>query len=356
MAHLTNVLRQLRRTKLVAKVSKCTFCREEVQYLGQIFGGGRVRPDPAKVLAVQAWQPPRNVHDVRAFLGFAGQLRKHIRGYAKVVAPISDQLRGKKKIKTIVWDQRCQQAFDEIKRRVCDAPILQLYDPTKEVLLQTDASDTATGAVLLQRSQDEDWLPVAYESRRLAQSEQHYSVYEKELLAVLQALRAFDTYLVGRTFLIQTDHRTLERLQGQKVTRDRVARWVEQMQRYDFKIAYQKGKLNVLADALSRLWAREPTTEDLLDHTLEDAPSSTHLGRPIPVQEAEAEVCMISLQDIWMGHDDPKWGSHEVMEATHDKLVMFCGLTCATVLSTQMIKRLKEATSVTAVSSVSTLH
>lgn len=276
--HVDAVLKRLRKAKLYAKLSKCVFAKDHVSYLGQTYGGDTVRADVTKTLAVSNWQPPQTITQLRSFIGVASQLRKHIRNYAFIAAPLTDQFRkAPKKQQGVHWGPEQHAAFGELKRRICQAPILQLYDPERETLVQTDASNKAIGAVLLQRSDAGDWLPVCYESRRLTDSESSFSVYELELLAVQHALTKWRQYLLGRSFTIQTDHRALERLPVQKVVGRRVARWVEYMQDFDFKIGYQQGKLNVIADALSRLWAREVLDLDRVEKTVEDAPSSSEV-------------------------------------------------------------------------------
>lgn len=140
-------------------------------------------------------------------------------------------------------------AFQDLKEALCKDPVLQSPDFNQPFVVQTDASGVGLGAVLLQG----DLLkPVAYVSRKLWPRETRYSAIELECLAIKWALETFKYYLLGRDFILQTDHRGLQWLHTMKDTNNRIARWVMEMQPYRFKVQYQPGKSNVVADFLSR--------------------------------------------------------------------------------------------------------
>ena len=354
--HLDAVLARLRKAKLYAKKDKCVFAKDHVTYLGQTYGDDTVRADPSKVLAVTNWQPPETVTQLRSFIGVAVQLRKHIRGFAQIIAPLTDQMRGAPKgNQPIHWGQEQHSAFSELKKRICSAPILQLYDPNRETLVQTDASTKAIGAVLLQRTDNDEWLPVYYESRRLSDREASYTVYELELLAIQHALTKWRQYLLGRKFTMQTDHRALERLPVQKVVGYRIARWVELMQQFDFKIGYQAGKLNVIADALSRMWAREVQELDKGGKCIEDTLSTSDVHainiappcvwntkeKPEDYPEATPDVEVNMLEQL--PATKPWRESGVLMTEAGDRSVVAALVTSSASLAPAVIRRIKDA-------------
>ena len=137
--------------------------------------------DQEKMQAIQEWKPPTNVSDLRSFLGLANYYRKFIEGYSKIASPLTELL---KKSKAYEWSEDCQHAFDELKKAMSKDPVLALPDISKPFEIQTDASNYALGGVFLQ-----DGHPVAYESRKLNDTERKYAAHEKELLAVVHCLR-----------------------------------------------------------------------------------------------------------------------------------------------------------------------
>lgn len=248
--HVHEVLRILRENQFYAKLSKCEFEKEELKFLGHIIGRHGLRPDPDKTLVVNKWPKPTCIKDVRSFLGLANYFRKFIQGFSTLAAPLTRLT--KKEFLSLPfedsWDDPCQQAFEGIKRALTKAPTLQLPDFTKPFEVIADASIVGLGAVLLQ-----DGHPVAYTSRRLIPAEINYTTTEQELLAVVHALTTWRCYLEGAShdFTIVSDHHPLVHLQTQPELSRRQARWVESLQRFNWKWEYRPGRSNV-ADPLSR--------------------------------------------------------------------------------------------------------
>ena len=252
LSHVTHVRKTfevLRHHSLYAKVSKCEFFLHSVHYLGHIVSENGLFPDPAKVKAVADWRVPTNVSEVRSFLGLAGYYRRFIKDFAKIAAPLTNLTR---KDRPFTWSLREGEAFNELKTVLQKAPVLQLADQSKAYIVTTDASDYAMGAVLSQMGEDGEH-PVAYESRKMNPAEQNYPTHERELLAVIHALRTWRHYLLGRKFTIVTDHHSLKFLQTQPQLSRRQARWLELLADFEFDIVHRPGKSNVVADALSRL-------------------------------------------------------------------------------------------------------
>ncbi len=204
--------------------------------------------DLRKVNAVKEWPMPSNVSELRSFLGLTSYYRKFIKSFSTIAAPLTMLLHKDQPYK---WNEAQQLAFDELKRQLTSAPILLLPDPTKPFTVTTDASDIAIGAVLSQ-DQGRGDQPVAYESRKLSPAEQNYPVHEKELLAIVHAIKLWRTYLEGQKFTVITDHASLEYIKTQANLSRRQARWLEVLQSNDFEVRYRPGKTNVVADALSR--------------------------------------------------------------------------------------------------------
>ncbi|KAL0379340.1 UNVERIFIED_CONTAM: Retrovirus-related Pol polyprotein from transposon [Sesamum radiatum] len=166
-------LARLREYELYTKVSKCSFAQETISFLGHIVERGCIRMDPKKVQAIEEWQPPSDVHDLRSFLGLANYYRRFVKDYSKIARPMTDLL---KKMETWNWTSQCQVSFDDLRRAMVTDPVLALPDMSKPFVVETDASDFALGGVLMQ-----DDHPVAFESRKLKDVERCYSVHEKEL-------------------------------------------------------------------------------------------------------------------------------------------------------------------------------
>ena len=242
--HVRCVLELLRQHQLYAKRSKCTFCAEKVEYLGFIISKHGVSTDPAKIEAVRNWPSPKSIREVRGFLGLTGWYRVFIPGYARIASPITSTL---KKTKVFEWSEDAEQAFLLLKEALISDPILALPDFAKPFLVTTDASGQAIGGVLSQEGR-----PVAYESRKLRTHELNYPTHDLELLAVVHALKMWRHYLLGNAFIIKTDHKSLRWIFTQPDLNMRQRRWLELLHEYDFKIEYQAGKENIVADVLSR--------------------------------------------------------------------------------------------------------
>ena len=244
------VLKRLAEHDLFCKPEKCEFEVPKVEYLGVLVSHNRVEMDPVKVKGIQEWPTPRNASDVRKFRGFANFYRRFIQDFSRICKPL-DRLTGKVPWQ---WGQDEQEAFDELKRRFVQNPVLCMYDPNKDTRIEVDASGYATGGVLAQLQDDGKWHPVAFHSESMSEAERNYEIYDKEMLAIIRALEAWRHYLEGlpRRFEIQSDHKNLEYWRtAQHLTR-RQARWALYLSRFDFEITHKPGTSNGRADALSR--------------------------------------------------------------------------------------------------------
>ncbi|KAG9282328.1 hypothetical protein AMEX_G970, partial [Astyanax mexicanus] len=221
---------------------------DQVQYLGHIISAEGVAVDPAKTEAVQAWPEPVNVREVRSFVGLASYYRRFVSGFAELARPLHKLT---KKGVSFKWTQECQTAFQTLKDKLVSAPILTFPDPGQTFILDTDASDVAIGAILSQKIDGFEKV-VAYASRALSRQEKNYATTKKELLAVVHFTSYFRHYLLGRRFLLRTDHSSLRWLHNFSQPEGQLARWLEQLAQFDYEIEHRPGKKHVNADSLSR--------------------------------------------------------------------------------------------------------
>ena len=246
------VLQRLRAHDLYLRPEKCEFEREEVEYLGLIIRRGEVTMDPVKVHAVTNWPNPRNLRELRGFLGFANFYRRFIQDFARITRPLHDLT---KRDAPWLWGQSQQQAFNSLKNSFTLRPILAMWEPNRPTRLEVDASGYATGGVLLQQLEDGRWHPIAFRSESMVEAERNYEIYDKEMLAVIRGLEDWRHYLEGlpTPFTIVTDHRNLEYWRtAQNLTR-RQARWSLYLSRFDFHLTHKPGTTLTQADPLSRL-------------------------------------------------------------------------------------------------------
>ncbi|KAD6795232.1 hypothetical protein E3N88_06128 [Mikania micrantha] len=243
--HIREVLEILRREKLYAKFSKCAFWLREVQFLGHVISPEGIMVDPAKVEAVMKWNPPKTPTEVRSFLGLAGYYRRFIQDFSRIATPLTKLTRKEVKYD---WGPTQVQAFEELRKRLTEAPILALPDGNEDMVVYSDASYLGLGCVLMQRGK-----VIAYASRQLKTHETNYPTHDLELAAVVFALKIWRHYLYGVKCTIYTDHKSLKYFFEQKDLNMRQRRWLELLKDYDCEILYHPGKANVVADALNFL-------------------------------------------------------------------------------------------------------
>ena len=250
--HLCNIRDVFNRVKgagLKLKPSKCVFFREKVFYLGHEVSREGVATDPRKIDQVASWPIPQSAKDVQKFLGLASYYRRFVRDFATIAKPLH---RLTEKTATFEWTHECQEAFAELRQKLCTAPVLVFPDFTKPFLLDTDASNTGIGGVLSQLDDEGKEHVIAFASRTLSKSERRYCVTRRELLAVVVFTEQFRPYLLGRRFTLRTDHGSLSWLQSFKEPEGQLARWLEKLQEYHFDIVHQPGRKHANADSLSR--------------------------------------------------------------------------------------------------------
>jgi hypothetical protein len=241
--HVDKVLQLLKEQQLYAKPSKCFFGVKEVEYLGHIVSHEGVKVDPNKIKAMMDWSIPKTLKNLRGFLGLTGYYRKFVRSYGRIAAPLTALT----KKDAFSWTPEATKAFEQLKEVMCKAPVLTTPDFTKTFIVECDASRNGIGVVLMQEGR-----PLAFESRPFKGKDLQKPIYEKEMMAILHALKKWRPYLIGRHFKVKTDHDSLKYFLEQRLSSEEQQKWVTKILGYDFEIVYKKGKQNVVADALSR--------------------------------------------------------------------------------------------------------
>jgi hypothetical protein len=291
--HLRKLLVLMRRYGLYANVKKCIFGAPEIPVLGCFVGQRGVRVDPEKVRSINEWPTPTNIKDLRKWLGLANYLHKYTKNYAEIVRPLSQLLR---KDASWKWSDECRNAFDTVKKSLQEAPILALPNDDKSFSVVCDASKFAIGCALLQDDDDGCERVISYQSRQLRGAEMNYPVHDLELLAMKYALTKFRIHLLGaKHFKVYTDHASLRTATKSPHLSQRMARWLSFFSEYNFEVLYKPGKLNILADALSRRPDYEQAVED---STALNAISTgdTTLHDEIRAAYANDEVCKALIE------------------------------------------------------------
>lgn len=245
---LGEVFQRLRKANLKLSPKKCFLFQREVHYLGHVVSGKGIAVDPEKIRAVREWPVPRDKHEIRSFLGLCTYYRRYVPGFANIAKPLT---RLTEEGRRFIWEMDCQDAFKQLKHSLTSAPVLSYPLPEGQFVLDTDASNVGIGGVLSQ-IQDGHERVISYFSKTLSKPERNYCVTRRELLAVVKSVEHFYKYLYGRRFLIRTDHAALKWLLQFKNPEGQVARWIERLQEYDFKIEHRAGTSHRNADALSR--------------------------------------------------------------------------------------------------------
>ena len=272
---VTRVLDLLVRHKLTGSSDKATIAVSEVVFAGHVVGNGQRKPIPGKVAAIEHWEKPKTVSELRAYLGFCNYYSGYIKLYAEYAAAMTTMLKGNREEtkkgskKALVWDADSDRAFEGMKQALLSVVGLHLVDPDRGFVLRTDASDYAVGAVLEQVLDDGRQVPVAFWSRVLAEGQRRtWTPREKEAYAVVMALRKWAGYIALHPVTVCTDNQSLQSCHKEHVDTpsglaSRWARWHETLAKFDLTVVYIPGKDNTVADCLSR-WAY-PASKGMTD-------------------------------------------------------------------------------------------
>jgi hypothetical protein len=243
MDHLAIVFNILWTNKLYVRKSKCNFGQIRVNYLGHVIDREGVAVDPEKIRSMLEWPRPSTLKALRGFLGLTGYYRKFIQNYGVIARPLTQLL----KKDAFKWNAEAEQALLQLKTAMTQAPVLAMPDFSKTFVIECDASGFGLGAILML-----DRRPIAFFSQVLQGRNLSLSAYEKEMMALVAAIKKWRPYLLGQKFVVRTDHRNLKYLWDQTIVTEAQQKWLVKLVGYDFVIEYKKGSENSAADALSR--------------------------------------------------------------------------------------------------------
>ena len=248
LANLEEVLERFQHHNLKLKPKKCALFQTQTKFLGRIVTGETVSVDPASVEVVRDWPTPTCTKDVERFLGFANYNRDHIPSLAELADPLYG-LTGKN---PFIWSELHEDAFGKIKEALLKPVTLSLPTPDDAFILDVDASNIAVAAQLSQL-RDGTEVPISYGSKALTPAQRKYCATRKELLALIVFTRQFRHYLLGRPFIVRTDHSSLLWLTNFRYIQGQLARWLEELQQFNMQVIHRKGKLHINSDSLSRV-------------------------------------------------------------------------------------------------------
>lgn len=243
------VLERIKTAGLKLRPDKCGMLQTSVVFLGHVVSKEGVLPDPSNIIKIADWPRPVNAKQVKQFVATGSYYRRFVRDFAKIARPLTDLT---KKDSAFIWTDTCEEAFRRIKKTLM-GPDIMGYPMNEGGLfyLDTDASGTGIGAVLSQMQAGRERV-IAYASRGMNKAERNYCITEQELLAVIYFIQYFRQYLLGRHFVVRSDHQALVWLFKLKEPSGKIARWIEILAPYDFEIQYRPGKSQGHCDALSR--------------------------------------------------------------------------------------------------------
>lgn len=251
---LEEVLKRLEAAGVRLKEEKCAFLLPEVEYLGHKISRKGLQPTQEKVRAIIDAPPPKDISQLKSFLGMLNYYGKFLPNISTKLASLYSLLHKDARWK---WGAEQKKAFKNAKELLTSSKVLAHYDPSKELYLSCDASPYGVGAVLSHKMETGE-QPIAFASRSLSPAEKKYAQLDKEGLAIIFGVKRFHQYLAGRKFVILSDHQPLQHLFNEKksispMASARIQRWALILAAYDYHIRYKPGKEHANADLLSRL-------------------------------------------------------------------------------------------------------
>ncbi|KAI4887649.1 hypothetical protein NFI96_026195 [Prochilodus magdalenae] len=266
LSSLEEVFSRIKMAGLKLNPSKCHLAQNHVLFLGHIVSQNGLQPDPRNTDKVKNWPTPQSPSEVRAFVGLCSYYRRFVHNFAKHAAPLN-HLMGKNV--PFEWTVSCEASFNYLKSVLSSAPVVALPDFSVPFKVFTDASKVAVGAVLAQEREGREHV-VAYASQSLNQTQRRWSTFDRELWAIVWAVREFRHYIGLTSFTIITDHRPLLSLRRTALDNDptgRRGRWILELEPYNWDIVHKDGQRHMNADALSRRPERDCLADSNKDCT-----------------------------------------------------------------------------------------
>ena len=286
---LTTVLERIQAAGVTLNKDKCEFNKTSLTFLGHTIDGKGISPDPQKTAAINKMASPKSTSELRRFMGMVNQLGKYSPRIAELSKPMRELLSSKRAWN---WGPAQEESFVKVKAELTTHTVLALYDPQADTKISADASSHGLGAVLLQ-NQKKEWRPVAYASRSMSETETRYAQIEKEALAITWACEKFSTYILGKHISIETDHKPLVPLLGNKHLDNlppRVLRFRLRLMRFSYSIQHVPGKLLYTADTLSRAPLREEYDTQTLQRQSEVESFINTITSQLPASQQRLQV------------------------------------------------------------------
>ena len=249
LQNLKEVLQAIKVAGLKLKPSKCFFAQRNVKYLGFIVSNEGLSPDPEKLKAIKEYPQPKDITELRRFVGLASYYRRFVSGFSEIVAPLHKLMQKDAKF---IWNFHCEEAFQKLKEQLTTSPVLAFPNREGQFVLYTDASNVGIGAVLAQRSPDGGERVISYASKGFCSAEKNWTTTEKEAFAIVWALQYFHAYLYGVKVIVYSDHKALNWLRNFKHPNGKLARWILKLEQYDYEVIHRPSSLMGHVDALSR--------------------------------------------------------------------------------------------------------
>nr|GEV22539.1 reverse transcriptase domain-containing protein [Tanacetum cinerariifolium] len=303
LTHLEKMLKGCEDTNLCLNWEKSHFMVKEGIVLGHKISKEWIEVDKAKVDVIAKLPHPTTVKGIRSFLGHTGFYRRFIKDFSKIAWPMTRLL---EKDTPFLFSKECVDAFQTLKRKLTEAPILITPDLDMPFELMCDSNDFAIGVVLGQH-QEKQFRPIHYASKTVTEAESNYTTIEKEMLDVVYAFEKFHSYLIMNKSIVYTDYSTLKYLFAKKDSKARMLRWVLLLQEFTFKVIDTKGAENLAADHLSRL---ENPHQNVLD------PKEIDESFPLETLNLEAiDILKACHYGPTRGHHDPNYTGKKVFDS-----------------------------------------
>lgn len=264
ISHLSKLLDAISIEGFRLKFSKCKFASDSVKYLGHVISYNSVSPLKDNLTSIKNFPTPKTQKNIRQFLGKINFYNKYVPKISIILDPLHNLLRKNQKF---IWTDDCEKTFKYLKNFLCTQPVLAIYDPNLPIYIYTDASLQGVGAVLKQPQTKEGKFensekPVAYFSRKLNEAQKKKKAIYLECLAIQEAVKYWQHWLLGRSFTVFCDHKPLERMNIKTRTDEELGDLTHYLSQYDFEIKYYPGKNNTEADCLSRNPVLDPSNEN----------------------------------------------------------------------------------------------
>ena len=299
LKHLQIIFERLQNAKLKIKLTKCSFFKKHLHYLGHIITANGILPTKEKTAAIMEMAPPTNVHEVQLVMGMFNYYKKFIPNFSEIAKPIIELI---KKEVPFIWTSKRQLAFDTLKDCLMKSPILVYPDPNKEYHLFTDASKYTWSAILMQEDVDEKLKPIAFQSGTFKGSQLNWATLTKEAYAIYMAFCKFSYYLEGAKTILRCDHAPLCKFLSGKTMNNKVNNWGIELSNFQIEFQHIRGKHNVMADALSHVkrlglytpQEPEPNGREFGHTILEELPpikvsQIQAYAKPVPPQNCDSE-------------------------------------------------------------------